>query len=39
MMQPDPIGLTIMGLTLLLIVAAATIPAIQQRRSEQEDKE
>ncbi len=28
----DPIGLIVMALALLLVVAAATIPAIQQRR-------
>lgn len=33
-MQPDPMGLIIIGITLLLVVAAATIPAIQQRRKQ-----
>ncbi len=28
----DPIGLIVMGLAFLLVIAAATIPAIQQRR-------
>jgi hypothetical protein len=28
----DPIGMFFMFLTLLLVIAAATIPAIQQRR-------
>lgn len=33
-MQPDPMGLIIIGITLLLVAAAATIPAIQQRRKQ-----
>lgn len=28
----DPIGLAVMGVTILLVIAAAAIPAIQQRR-------
>ncbi len=28
----DPIGLMVMGIAFLLVIAAATIPAIQQRR-------
>jgi len=35
-MRVDSIGLLFMGLTLLLIVLAATVPAIQQRRQKKD---
>ncbi len=35
-MRIDQIGLLFMGLTLLLVLIAATIPAIQQRRKQKE---
>jgi hypothetical protein len=31
-MQPNPIGILFMALTILLVIIAATVPAIQQRR-------
>lgn len=35
-MRVDPMGLLFMGLTILLVVMAAVIPAIQQRRKGKE---
>ncbi len=34
----DPVGQAMMGLSVLLIVLAAAIPAIQQRRAKKNEK-